>query len=138
MTQGNRATGDAGETLAVRFLEKHGCRILCRNFKAQHGEIDVIAEKDAFLLFVEVKTRRKGGERGANAVDERKQTCLASAAAQFLAENRDNPYIASLKMRFDVVEIAFDKENRTASCRLLENAFTPDPSIFETQVSDRL
>lgn len=138
MTQGNRATGDTGEDLAVRFLEKHGCRILCRNFKAQHGEIDIIAEKDAFLLFVEVKTRRKGGERGANAVDEKKQTRLASAAAQFLAENRENPYVASLQKRFDVVEITLDKKNRTAACRLLENAFTPDPSIFETQVSNRL
>ena len=49
--------GKYGEELAVRYLQKHGYRILERNFKARYGELDIICVKDNVLVFVEVKTR---------------------------------------------------------------------------------
>lgn len=49
--------GKKGEELAATYLEQHGYRIIDRNFKARYGEIDIIAIKDAILIFIEVKTR---------------------------------------------------------------------------------
>jgi putative endonuclease len=50
-------TGKKGEDLAVEFLVDEGFRILRRNFKSSRYEIDIIAQRDDWLLFVEVKTR---------------------------------------------------------------------------------
>ncbi|MEK7588086.1 MAG: YraN family protein [Patescibacteria group bacterium] len=49
--------GKKGEDLTASYLEQHGYRIIDRNFKARYGEIDIIAIKDAILIFIEVKTR---------------------------------------------------------------------------------
>lgn len=49
--------GKYGEDLAVNFLEKHGYKILERNFRIRGGEIDIIALVDNTLVYVEVKTR---------------------------------------------------------------------------------
>ena len=43
--------GDRGEALAARELKKHGYRILAKNFRSAHGEIDIIAEdRDVLVL----------------------------------------------------------------------------------------
>ena len=49
--------GKLGEDLAVQYLKKKGWKILQRNFKARYGEIDIVAQVDKTLVFVEVKTR---------------------------------------------------------------------------------
>ena len=54
-----KSFGDRGEDLAAQYLEKRGCRILERQFRAKTGEIDIIAEDRGALLFIEVKTRRR-------------------------------------------------------------------------------
>ncbi len=54
----SRATGDTAETAAVSFLVSMGCRIVARNVYCRFGEIDIIAEKDGVLHFVEVKSGR--------------------------------------------------------------------------------
>ena len=54
----NRAErGRIGEDTCIWYLEKHGYAVLDRNVHSRYGEIDVIAENDTFLCFVEVKTR---------------------------------------------------------------------------------
>jgi putative endonuclease len=53
----NKATGNKGEEIACSYLRKHGYEILERNFLIRGGEIDIIAEDDGYLVFVEVKTR---------------------------------------------------------------------------------
>ncbi len=51
--------GKWGESLAKRYLERKGWRIVAENFRVhQHAEIDLIAEDGSTLVFVEVKTRR--------------------------------------------------------------------------------
>lgn len=50
-------TGNWGEDQAVHYLEEKGYVIHYRNFRYQHAEIDIIAEKDRTMVFVEVKTR---------------------------------------------------------------------------------
>ena len=51
----HKTYGDAGEDLATQFLVQERYRILCRNFRCRHGEIDIIAESDGYLCFIEVK-----------------------------------------------------------------------------------
>lgn len=54
----NKAKGDAGEKVAVEFLQKIGCRIIETNFRSGHKEIDIIAENENEVLnFIEVKAR---------------------------------------------------------------------------------
>ena len=52
--------GDRGEDYTARYLEKQGFHIVERNWHSRYGEIDIIAENEKYLLFVEVKTRRAG------------------------------------------------------------------------------
>lgn len=49
-------TGKVGESLAAKFLEQRGFRILDRNYLKAFGEIDVVAEKHGIVHFAEVKT----------------------------------------------------------------------------------
>jgi len=53
----NNSTGKKGEDLAAEFLIRNGYEILRRNFTFRRSEIDIIAYKGDWLLFVEVKTR---------------------------------------------------------------------------------
>src|SRR3989344_5035640 len=55
-TSETQKTGETGENIAVKFLMKHGFRILDRNYTKKWGEIDVVAEKDSKLYFIEVKS----------------------------------------------------------------------------------
>lgn len=99
----NVAIGKLGEERAVRLLRRRGYKILVRNYRCRHGEIDIIAFHRGEIVFVEVKSRttdEKGS--GLEAVTKRKQRKIARVAAQFLAERR----LSERPCRFDVVAIA--------------------------------
>ncbi len=49
--------GKRAENLAVNLLSDKGYKIIDRNFKSRFGEIDIVAEKDNCLIFIEVKAR---------------------------------------------------------------------------------
>ncbi len=51
-----KEVGDLGESVACEYLRRHGFKIRDRNIARKTGELDVIAEKDSTLHFVEVKT----------------------------------------------------------------------------------
>ena len=53
-----KKTGDKGEDSAVNFLFANGYEVLERNYRFSRGEIDIIAQKDSVLVFIEVKTRK--------------------------------------------------------------------------------
>ncbi len=50
--------GKFGETLAENYLKKNGYKIIEKNFRTKYGEIDIIAEKGNYIIFVEVKYRK--------------------------------------------------------------------------------
>ncbi len=119
-TESTRSRGNNGEDFAADYYEKNGYRLLCRNFKGSHGEIDIIAEKDAYIVFAEVKLRTVLSQKPAEAVDSQKMLHIVNTANEFLCEYKDNTYIASLKTRFDIFEIlAFD--GKPKSYQLIEN-----------------
>ena len=55
-TSETQKIGEIGENIAVMFLVKHGFSILDRNYTKKWGEIDIIAEKQSKLYFIEVKS----------------------------------------------------------------------------------
>ena len=52
-----RTIGADKEQLAARYLDDNGYTVLERNFRNKTGEIDIIAKKDNYIVFVEVKYR---------------------------------------------------------------------------------
>ncbi len=56
MPSEKRKIGDVGEDFCVKHLVKHRFKILDRNYLRKWGEIDVIAEKDGIVHFIEVKS----------------------------------------------------------------------------------
>ncbi len=102
-----RETGMAGESLAARYLEKRGLRVLTQNYRVPQGEIDIVAMDGPVLVFCEVKARN-GTEYGAPeyAVTPRKQHQIRRAAAAYLY----NHGLSRQECRFDVVAILLDRE----------------------------
>ena len=85
------------------FLEKRGLQIREKNFRCRSGEIDLIAQDERYLVFVEVKYRTTGvSGYPAEAVDARKQQTIAKCAMHFLMKQGND----DVPCRFDVVAIA--------------------------------
>lgn len=79
--------GAWGEDLALRYLIKHGYRLVERNYRTRRGEIDLILRKEGTLVFVEVKLRRGTGFGDPlEAVTLRKQATLRYLAERYLAD----------------------------------------------------
>jgi len=53
----NQSIGKRGEDKAVSYLTKAGYKIIARNFRVQLGEVDIIAQENNQIVFVEVKAR---------------------------------------------------------------------------------
>lgn len=92
--------GDIYEKKAENILLSHGYQILEKNYRVKGGEIDIIAEKDGTIVFVEVKYRSnlKFGY-GIEAVDLRKIRRIYRAAKIYLTLNREY----SSRVRFDCI-----------------------------------
>ena len=94
--------GQASETRAEQFLVAKGYRILDRNVRTQLGELDLVADDQGVVVFVEVKGRSTDAFGGALlAVDHRKRAKLTKLAAQYLAQR----HWSDKACRFDVVLI---------------------------------
>lgn len=72
-TSESQKIGELGESIAVKFLMKHNFSILDRNYTKKWGELDIVAEKDNKIYFIEVKS-------------------VSSADAIALADKRENVF----------------------------------------------
>lgn len=96
--------GKAGESFAATVLQLSGYEIVRRNYRCRAGEIDIIAERDRELFFIEVKTRRDiSFGLPCEAVTKTKQQHMRKAAAVFLAE-QDGFWDT---VSFQVIEVGF-------------------------------
>ncbi|HXH35320.1 MAG TPA: YraN family protein [Plantibacter sp.] len=94
--------GRQGEQLATDHLEACGYRILDRNWRCSQGELDVVADDDGTLVFVEVKTRSGTGFGDpAEAVTPLKLARIGRLAGAWCAQHRPR----SRRMRVDVIGI---------------------------------
>ena len=99
-------TGKRGEDAACRYLEAAGHRILSRNWRSGHLEIDIISEASDGIHFVEVKTRtlpcQAPPEENVGAVKQRR---ITGAALRYLHATRNE----SKEVFFDVVSVIFSE-----------------------------
>jgi len=94
--------GKKGEELALEYLKKEGYAILKQNYRAGHYEIDLIAEKDGFLVFVEVKFRKdKSLVEPEASVSRGKQRNIIAAANYYMQSIRTDK-----EARFDIIAIS--------------------------------
>jgi putative endonuclease len=118
-----RHLGRVGERLALEHLERLGYRLVARNHRTRHGELDLIVRDDAHLVFVEVKARRVSARAGSalEAVPPPKQRRVRRMAAVWLVETAERP--RGLELRFDVVAVTVDHHGRLARLDHVEGAF---------------
>lgn len=93
--------GQWGEEVAANYLESKGYRILERDWKSGHRDLDIIARTANEVVFVEVKTRRtREFGNPFEAVDYRKRRNLLAAINQYVRYRRiDMPF------RLDIISI---------------------------------
>ena len=115
-------TGIIGENMVAAFLQKNGWSVIKRNYQCRFGEIDIIAEKDKTIIFVEVKTRAENSiVSPREAVDSRKQQRIILTANDYISKTE-----TLLQPRFDVAEVTtLSRADGTTGYRLnyIENAF---------------
>lgn len=110
--------GYFGEKVVAYYLEKKGYRILRRNFCIKGGEIDVIAEKNGVIAFVEVKTRAPEPlVNGFEAVTSSKKRMMIKTSEEYSYRFPHN-----LQPRFDVVWVTV-ADGKIVGFRYIENAF---------------
>jgi len=113
----SRLLGDTGEREAARYLRRLGLKVLCRGYRTDHGEIDLVALDGDVVVFVEVKTRRHG--EPAEAVTAEKQRRLTLAALHFLKKHR----LLEQPCRFDVVAIVWPEDSAPPRIEHIRDAF---------------
>jgi len=125
-TVDRRARGAAIEAAARRHLLAAGLRELAANARYRGGELDLVmldgADREACIVFVEVRYRRSTGfGGGAASVDAGKRRRLLHAAQRFLAAH---PALRDAPCRFDVVDASGDPDSPTL--HWLRDAFRAD------------
>lgn len=115
-----QSLGQRGEKLAAAFLEEKGYKILHRNWKSGKNEVDIVAENEKFVVFVEVKTRTTdylGELRDIVSID--KQKILVYVANSYI-----NRFDIKKEGRFDVI-IVVANGNKLEIEQHIEDAFYP-------------
>ena len=116
----NRTSGSWGEERAARYLRLRAYRILEKNYRCRLGEIDLIARRGGYLVFVEVKLRKSDRFGAASEfVNRAKQERILATAQLWLQEHESD-----LQPRFDVIEIyAPEGPDGKVTINHIENAF---------------
>lgn len=110
-----RKIGNVYEEKVCTFLKQRGYIILNQNYYCRFGEIDIIAQKDEYICFVEVKYRKNtlcGMPEDAVTISKMKKICKT---AQFYIFSHKQYY--DYQMRFDVVSVLDN------GIKIYENAF---------------
>jgi putative endonuclease len=106
-----------GELIAFMVLQRDGFTILETNWYFQKSEVDIIAQKDRFLIFIEVTTssNKKFGN-SSESIDKKKIRLYKDAVEGYLEQ-----YPSDLEVRFDVVNIIIGKDE--TEIEHISNAF---------------
>ena len=126
-----RAIGNLGEDIACNFLIGRGFVIKDRNYLKKYGEIDIVAEKDKLLRFIEVKSvsRRKRSiqdERSEYSPEENlhpwKLKRLARTIESYLLDKKKNiKGELNSDWQFDVVVVFLYADENVAEVKFLQN-----------------
>lgn len=128
MKRHSQSIGEIGESLACRYLESKGYVIIERNFQNtkgyKRGEIDIIAQHNKQIVFVEVKTRVVSEDVVQSVIPEENISHKKLKSLEKIA----NIYIKShlrndVSYRFDAIAVLYNPNARKAYMRHLEHIF---------------
>ena len=111
----SRTAGGAAEQLALKHLTRAGLRLMKANYHCRHGEIDLIMQDGAAIVFVEVR-QRASHQQAATSIDAHKQRRLCAAAAHYLTGFGNAP-----PCRFDALLV-----DDAARVQWIKDAFSAD------------
>jgi putative endonuclease len=111
--------GEKGEQLAIEYLKEKGFEILDINWRYEHLEIDIVAQKEKIVVFAEVKTRssEKWG-KPEESVHYKKRKRLVKAAEYYLIQKD-----LMTEMRFDIIAVVLSPSYH--KIKHIEEAFIP-------------
>ena len=93
--------GAQAETLACEYLQANGLQLLAKNYRLRTGEIDLIMQDGAIIVFVEVRYRKTKQYGGALAsINYQKQKRIMQTASHYLQY-----HAPSAQARFDVIAL---------------------------------
>ena len=114
----SKYVGDLGEKIALDYMTKNGFSHTYSNYHSRYGEIDIICENEKYIVFVEVKSRKRQALcRGIEAVDKHKRLKIIKTAFDYILKNS-----IEKQPRFDIIEVEFPSKEIT----YYENAFSGD------------
>jgi putative endonuclease len=114
-----KETGARGEWLAVPFLVRKGFKIIETNFRCREGEVDIIAQKDGYLVFVEVRTKRsRRYGTPEESITETKKAHLRAVASRYYESHPGLPE----NWRIDVVAVELNWKGDVQRIGHVENA----------------
>jgi len=117
----NKDIGSFGEALAGDYLIRKGYKILDKNAKQSYKEVDIIAEKDGWTIFVEVKTRTSSVYGGASeALTARKISHIKRAISIYARKHSGLNYDF---VRADLIAIDINREKKTAKIKHYQEIF---------------
>ncbi len=103
---GRHAIGAQGEAMAADHLVRAGYTILHRNLRTRYGEMDIVAQDGACLVFVEVRTRRSRTMTPEESVTAAKGRRLAGLGLRYLQDHG----LEGAEWRIDVIAIEQDEQ----------------------------
>lgn len=103
--------GRIGESIAISYLTCNGYNVINKNFRKRCGEVDIIAEHEGVLVFIEVKTRFKRTgcmtiERPESSINSGKIKRIRRTALYYIKEVGLHP---DSEIRFDVISLEINK-----------------------------
>ncbi len=118
----NKTVGHDGEIFTKNYLMNQGLKFKKSNYYSRYGEVDIIFEDDKYIIFVEVKTRKKSSMiRGVESVDKNKRIKIIKTAMVYLSE-----YQSDKQPRFDVSEVITNNIGFPENINYYKNAFGMD------------
>lgn len=111
--------GKEGEELAAKYLIDKGYNVLVRNYRSGRSEIDILAQKDDWLIVVEVKTRETDTYGDPEeSVGSGKMNMLMQGVESYMMEND-----IDCQVQYDIISIILNQYKREITH--LEDAFWP-------------
>lgn len=100
--------GAWGEAIAARYLAEQGYIVRDRNWRHGHGELDIVAERDDVIVFVEVRTRRSDAFGAPQeSITARKRATLIATAQAYL----DQHGLQDRHWQIDVIALDLRRRN---------------------------
>lgn len=113
-----KAKGKVGEKYVCEYLKNKGYDIICTNYSSRFGEIDVIAENEKYIAFVEVKTRKQDSYvSGLESITGAKLKKFIRTAAAYLEKHTTDK-----QPRIDCVQLTADNSGVISEIKYIENA----------------